>query len=71
MGLAFGAFYGAILAITDPPKSGVKGEDVLFLAAYWGGIGGGAGAAIGAAIRTERVLYAAPSSSVHVFSLRF
>ena len=29
------------------------------------------GAAIGAAIRTERVLYAAPSSSAHVFSLRF
>jgi hypothetical protein len=70
MGLAFGAFYGAILALTDPPKSGVKGEDVLFVAAYWGGFGAGAGAAIGAAIRTERVLYAAPSPSAHVFSLR-
>jgi hypothetical protein len=71
MGLAFGAFFGAILALTDSPKGGVKGEDVLFLTAFCGGIGGGAGAAMGAAIRTERVLYAAPSSSAHVFSLRF
>jgi len=71
MGLAFGALYGAILAIMDPPKSGAKGEDVLFVAAYWGGISSGAGAAIGAAIRTERVLYAAPSSSAPMFSLRF
>jgi hypothetical protein len=71
LGLAFGALYGALVAVTDPPKSGVKVEDVLFVAAFWGGIGGGAGAAIGAAIRTERVLYAAPSSSTHVFSLRF
>jgi len=71
MGLAFGALYGAILAIADPPKSGVKGEDVLFVTAFWGSIGGGAGAAIGAAIRTERVLYAAPSLSAQLFSLRF
>ena len=71
IGLAFGALYGAILAIADPAKGGVKGDDVLFVTAFWGSIGGGAGAAIGAAIRTERVLYAAPSSSAQVFSLRF
>jgi hypothetical protein len=63
MGLAFGAFYGAILAVTDPPKSGVKGEDILFVGAYFGGIGAGIGAAIGSAIETEHVLYAAPTRS--------
>ncbi len=45
-------------------------EMTLIVAALLGGIGAGAGAAIGAAIRPERVLYAAPSPSAHVFSLR-
>jgi hypothetical protein len=43
----------------------------LFLAALLGGIGCGAGAAIGAAIKTERFLYVAPSPQPpHVFSVR-
>jgi hypothetical protein len=56
-GLAVGAVFGASLVGFD-----MDGEDVgtyLVIAAVFGGIGGGAGAAIGEAIRTERVLYAA------------
>ncbi len=63
LGLALGGLYGAILAITDPEPSGVTGEDVLFVAAFFGGIGTGAGAAIGLAIKTEHVLYAVPTRS--------
>ena len=79
VGLAFGAGFGAVLALTDGAceHGGYEGcgrrddaEAALFLAALFGGIGGGAGAAIGAAIRPERVLYTAPSPSAHVFSLR-
>jgi hypothetical protein len=79
VGLAFGAGFGAFLAFTDGncQHYGNRGcgrqdaEDALLLAAFFGGIGGGAGAAIGAAIRPERVLYAAPSPpSAQVFELR-
>jgi hypothetical protein len=64
---------GAPLAIGLHHSKGCGRQDAegaLFLAAFFGGIGGGAGAAIGAVIRPERVLYAAPSPSAHVFSLR-
>ena len=79
VGLAFGAGLGALLAFTDGncQNFGYQGcgrddaEAALFLAALFGGIGAGAGAAIGAAIRPEHVLYAAPSPpSAHVFELR-
>jgi hypothetical protein len=39
IGLAFGALYGAILAIADPAKGGVKGDDVLFVTAEFVGAG--------------------------------
>jgi hypothetical protein len=79
IGLAVGAGYGALLVLTDGEcrNYGYEGcgrrdaADALILAALFGGIGTGAGAAIGAAIRPERVLYAAPSPpSAHVLELR-
>jgi hypothetical protein len=79
IGLAAGAVSGVFLVLADGEcqnyhSEGCGREDVgwaLFLAATFGGIGAGAGAAIGAAIRPERVLYAAPSPpSAHVFELR-
>ena len=79
IGLAFGAGYGVLLVLTDGEcqNYGYEGcgrqdvADALCLAAFFGGLGAGAGAAIGAAIRPERVLYAAPSPpSAHVFELR-
>ena len=77
IGLAVGAISGVLIVTVDPvcrsnPQArwGCGADDALFLAALLGGIGTGAGAAIGAAIRTERVLYAAPSPpSAHVFEL--
>ena len=77
VGLAVGAIGGILVVLTDPvcqnnPHAtwGCGPDDALFLAALCGGIGAGAGAAIGAAIRTERVLYAAPSPpSAHVVEL--
>jgi hypothetical protein len=76
IGLTVGVGVGALVVVTDPYCSAHANSDwcgpgaVLFLGAFLGGIGGGAAAAIGAAIRTERVLYAAPSPSAHAFSLR-
>jgi hypothetical protein len=78
IGLAAGAVSGVFLVLADGEcqnyhSEGCGREDVgwaLFLAATFGGIGAGAGAAIGAAIRPERVLYAAPSPpSAHMFEL--
>ena len=78
IGLFFGAGSAVILGLMDGycqnyHYEGCARDDAemtLFVAALLGGIGAGAGAAIGAAIRTERVLYAAPSrQSAHVFSL--
>jgi hypothetical protein len=77
VGLVFGAASGVLVVVNDPvcqnnPHAtwGCGADDALFLAALLGGIGCGAGAAIGAAIKTERFLYVAPSPSAHVFSLR-
>ena len=78
-GLAFGAGYGVLLVLTDGEcqnyhYEGCGRDDAemnLIVAAFLGGIGAGAGAAIGAAIRPERLLYAAPiPPSAHVFELR-
>jgi hypothetical protein len=68
-GLAIGATFGAILVIADSgcgnqSSRGCAGDNaewMLFLGALFGGIGGGAGAAIGAVTRTEHLLYAGPS----------
>ena len=68
-GLAVGAGFAVILGLTDGycqnyHYEGCVRDDAemtLIVAALLGGIGAGAGAAIGAAIRPERVLYAAPS----------
>ena len=77
-GLAIGAMYGVYLGLSDGycqnyHYEGCARDDaemIPIVAALFGGIGAGAGAAIGAAIRTERVLYAAPSApSAHVFEL--
>jgi hypothetical protein len=77
-GLAIGAISGVLLGLTDGycqnyHYEGCVRDDAemtLVVAALFGGIGAGAGAAIGAAIRPERVLYAAPSPpSAHVFEL--
>jgi hypothetical protein len=77
-GLAIGAIFTVILGHYDGycanyHYEGCVRDDVemaLVTAAWLGGIGAGAGAAIGAAIRPERVLCAAPSSpSAHVFEL--
>jgi hypothetical protein len=77
VGLAVGAIGGVLVVLTDPvcqnnPHAtwGCGADDALFLAALCGGIGAGGGAAIGAAIRTERVLYVAPNPpSAHVVEL--
>ncbi len=68
IGLTMGAVIGPLLAAMD----GGAGDDYLlfFVAPFFACLGAGAGAAIGAAIRPERVLYAAPSHpSAHVFEL--
>jgi len=78
VGLVFGAGSGVLIVVTDPvcqnsPHAtwGCGAGDALFVAALLGGIGCGAGAAIGAAIKTEHLLYVAPSRpSAHVFSLQ-
>jgi hypothetical protein len=70
-GLAAGFGLGALLVLTGCDNGSFCDAGwVLRVGAFLGGIGAGAGAAIGAANRTERVLYAAPSPSAHVFSLR-
>jgi hypothetical protein len=76
IGLAVGFGLGALVVLTDPvcqnnPQAtwGCGADDMLFVGALVGGIGAVAGAAIGAAIRTERVLYAAPTPA-HAVSLR-
>jgi hypothetical protein len=76
VGLAVGFGLGALLVLTDPAcqnghNSGwCDGGVVLVVGAFVGGIGAGLGAVTGSLITTERVLYAAPSPSPHVFSLR-
>jgi hypothetical protein len=79
IGLAVGAGSAVILGLMDGycqnyHYEGCARDDAemtLLVGAVLGGIGAGAGAAIGAAHRTERVLYAGPSrQSVHAFSLR-
>jgi hypothetical protein len=78
VGLTVGVGLAALLVITDGECANYGSpncarEDMaalLLIGGFLGGIGAGAGAVTGAAIRTERVLYAAPSPSAHVFSLR-
>ena len=79
IGLAFGAVSG-VLSSSRTANAGITAMRAVgvmmrrtrcFSRPFFGGIGAGAGAAIGAAIRPERVLYAAPSPpSAHVFELR-
>jgi len=78
VGLTVGVGLAALLVITDGECANYGSpncarEDMaalLLIGGFLGGIGAGAGAVTGAAIRTERVLYAAPSPSAHVFSPR-
>jgi hypothetical protein len=79
IGLAAGASSAVLLVLTDGACQNYHYEgcgrqdaaDAWYLAAFLGAIGAGAGAAIGAAIRPERLLYAGPiPPSAHVFELR-
>ena len=76
IGLTVGFGLGAVAVLADPYCSAHANSDwcgpraVLFFGALLGSIGSGAGAVTGAAIRTDRLLYAAPSPTADVFSLR-